>query len=139
MKLSDAIALGRTLAFPWERGRRGEDRKCALMLAGLAANGNSSDWLTNLPFLKAGFDGLKLATPCNCNGEGEWPCPSGNGSVPRVVMHMFNHHVAELGDWTLDRLIDWVRSVEPDESASEAAEELLEDIRQHSAATQASN
>jgi hypothetical protein len=35
----------------------------------------------------------------------------------------------EIGEMSLDQLIDWVRSVEPNEDASESAEEFLETVR----------
>jgi len=45
-------------------------------------------------------------------------------NLSMVVVHLFNDHVMTRKDWTLDQLIDWVRSVEPadpEEKASEAA------------------
>jgi hypothetical protein len=115
MRLSDAIALGRTLALPWEPGNRGGGRMCALMLAGLAASGNSCDWRTNLPFMVESFDGEHpITVPCGCT-RGEWLDSSDLRFGHRAIMHMFNHHVSTVGDWTLDQLIDWVRSIEPPE------------------------
>ena len=122
MRLSDAIALGRMLALPWERGNRGGGRKCAMMLAGLAANGDCGDFITNLPF--AASDST-VTLPCICKGlEGEWPCLNGIGNMRRATMHVFNHHVCTVGDWTLDQLIDWVRSVEPAEVVEVAHAEI---------------
>jgi hypothetical protein len=40
------------------------------------------------------------------------------------IVHVFNYHVCTVKDWTLDQLIDWIRTIEPaEEEAPVAAEE----------------
>ena len=37
------------------------------------------------------------------------------GCYYSTIAHIFDYHVMTTGQWTLDQLIDWIRSVEPDE------------------------
>ena len=46
------------------------------------------------------------------------------GCYYSVIAHIFDYHVMTTGQWTLDQLIDWVRSVEPDEPV-EASESII--------------
>jgi hypothetical protein len=52
-----------------------------------------------------------VLVPCKCNLD-RW-------GIQGVIQHLFDHHVyREFGTksvWTLDQLIDWVRSVEEDD------------------------
>ena len=124
MRLSEAIALGRTTI---EKFIAAELNGCAL---GMAANaiGIKKDycqlyeawpWLGAMEFSRCPVDGC--------------PHPSFMAPAHRIG-HLFDAHVVCVGEpftrWTLDQLIDWVRSVEPNEDASESAEQLLEEIRQ---------
>jgi len=121
MRLSDAIALGRTLLKPragstFSAGGYG----CANGMA-LAAIGKSNcrvgDSLDeNFPIEAMRFAG-KL--PCGCLDIGGY-----SSDVGGVIAHLFDTHVMDGKTWTLDELIDWVRSVEPPEQ--EVAEPLQE-------------
>lgn len=106
MKLSDAIALGRTLKSPraYTLGI-GEDGGCAIGM-GLAAVDEHGSWpavMTRWPWLTN-----QRELPCGCN--------EGVGCSASAIVHVFDFHVYEKCDWTLDQLIDWVRSVEPAEA-----------------------
>jgi len=37
-----------------------------------------------------------------------------------IIVHLFNYHVMTKKDWTMDQLIDWVRSVEPPDPEEDA-------------------
>src|SRR5258705_6677476 len=108
MKLSEAMALGRVLLKPKAMFLTdGEGSGCALGMA-----------LTAI--------GVKIECPCSIDEpEGEWPwlrkfcdCPCSCGlplSYTAAITHIFDDHVmkSSLEPWTLDQLIDWIKSVEP--------------------------
>jgi hypothetical protein len=111
MQLSTAIALGRTLGPMWTRDS--QTGNCAMMAAGLAANSGKWNWRDNLNSRKEDVE-----LPCSCSDGPICDGPfysivSRFASLISQTIHLFNHHVVWRGDWTLDRLIDWVRSVEP--------------------------
>lgn len=50
-------------------------------------------------------------------------------SLSEWIVHVFNYHVMAVKDWTLDRLVQWVASVEPaepEEAVTEHAKEKTE-------------
>lgn len=124
MKLSLAIATGRTVLTPYAgyflaRGQRG----CALGMAGIA------DGLALVE------EGPRVAIENYKAIETHWPwlktegpkCPvcgnSSNHFYTDLIAHIFDAHVAGIkSEWTLDQLIDWIRSVEPAEPATEEAQ-----------------
>jgi hypothetical protein len=146
MRLSEAIALGRTLVHPIPSvvldygGLNG----CAL---GMAYKASGKKVEIHPLEMSVGMDGpMNIWTwlassrelPCKCNIY----CGLNAG---QIIAHLFDYHImactaglcegeAVQQDWTLDQLIDWVRSVEPNEDASESAEQLLEEIRQQAVA-----
>jgi hypothetical protein len=113
MRLSEAIATGRVTIEKWIAG---EIEGCAL---GMAANGAGIE--INYAVVERQWPWLKWVHPGGCPA---WPCAE-NGEYNRedylnLIGHIFDEHV--LMDehptnqpWTLDQLIDWVRSVEPAE------------------------
>ena len=118
MRLSDAIALGRTLikSVPYYRNDT-NGGGCALGMADVAIG--STDSLNHYPWTCA--EGSKFDLPCGCEKvilNHQW--------ASRIIVHIFNEHVHGDGDWTLDRLIDWVRSVEPIEPNEQQAEQVEE-------------
>src|SRR5207248_7167494 len=67
------------------------------------------------------------ALPCGCE-KGTMIMGSGCGGtfysgsmvVVNAIVHLFNYHVMTKKDWTMDQLIDWVRSVEPPDPEEDA-------------------
>jgi hypothetical protein len=65
----------------------------------------------------------RVELPCGCvpRGEdtvlmmngGQWTRTSSVQPLAFAIVHLFNYHVMTVRDWTLQRLIDWVGSVEP--------------------------
>jgi hypothetical protein len=118
MRLSDAIMLGRVTV---DSPKSGDINNCAL---GMAANAcGIKRQYCNIkklwPWLKTDMD-----FPCNCfpnsyiniDSQAAWT----------KVAHIFDHHVMCLEDWTLEQLVDWVRSVEPGEREEGAKDEPSE-------------
>lgn len=116
MRLSDAIAMGRLLVKP--SLICDENHGCVLHMALRAISSDArfsgafTEWRWLLSSVKA---------PCGCERE---------GSAQLGIIHLFDRHVLAQGDWTLDQLIDWVRSVEPAEPGEcvieqQAATELV--------------
>lgn len=104
MRLSEAILLGRvTIIDPAPC----DITRCAL---GMAANAVGVERTTNAvigrwPWL------LKLSdSRCPVMGS----CYTGQVFYS-VLVHIFDSHVILGHDWTLEQLVDWVCSVEPDE------------------------
>ena len=124
MKLSDAILLGSTLLAP-QAGRQysAETQSgCALGMAAIAT-GCSYRKVRNVPWQERRTLGV----------EGVWgswtlevvkrPCKCFFLFVPRkmrvkdVIAHVFDYHVVRQKNWSLEQLVDWVRTVEPNEPA----------------------
>lgn len=113
MKLSDAIALGRVLVKPKANFLvDGEGSGCALGMA-LTAVGKKIEMPSFLEEPEIEWPWLKKVC-------GYHFCSCFYGvSYSQAIAHIFDGHVMKsmaLEPWTLDRLIDWVRSVEPKES-----------------------
>jgi hypothetical protein len=118
MRLSDAIALGRTLKKP-VRGMMGigTNHGCALGMADAGVGGAKfgNEFATELctwPWLSG-----NTRLPCGCRSRRGF-----SSNHAGIIAHLFDEHVFEKEDWTLDQLIDWVRSVEPAEENCEARE-----------------
>jgi hypothetical protein len=126
VKLSEAILLGSTILTPkagvqhetTEEGQQG----CALGMAAIANgctygpprrpdSGESTrslgtagvwgEWVKN-----------KIRRPCTC-----WFLIPRRMQIQEIITHLFDYHVmAKKADWTLDQLVNWVKTVEPVES-----------------------
>ena len=130
MLLSIAIATGRFMVNPKDNVlvTHREDEGCALGMAGLAAG--LSAWDMRTP--EFSFCGKKFKAEENYEVIEElwpWLCKQAPTTFPcgcqyptdeyvkdDVIIHLFDLHVFGEKDWTLDQLIDWVRSVEPQET-----------------------
>ena len=124
MKLSDAILLGSTLLAP-QAGRQysAETQSgCALGMAAIAT-GCTYRKVAAMPTSDRRTLGVEQVW-------GKWtldlvrrPCKCFFLFVPRkmrvkdVIAHLFDHHVVNKKNWTLEQLVDWVRTVEPAEAA----------------------
>lgn len=115
MRLSEAILLGsvsvRPLAGHMIKFENGETFGCALGMACISAAVpvfKSKQIYDEWPWLQAVF-----ALPCCCGGD--------VFLASSVIVHIFDYHI--MGSyhpyWTLEQLVDWVRSVEPPEPDQE--------------------
>lgn len=110
MRLSDAIAMGRTLACPFKGGSSRHDAKpgdgCVLDMAVLAVRGEG-DWH------EAWRIWPWLNTMCLASAPNQWE-DAESDYFWEIIRH-FDRDVMAQRTMTLDQLIDWVRSVEPAE------------------------
>jgi hypothetical protein len=117
MKLSDAILLGSTMIKPLAGKHLSPDgdEGCAWGMVDMATGGRA---FRDLLVMAANF---LAELPCGCTDE--WIIGSGMNvqrresmnNLSAIIVHLFNYHVMTRKDWTLERLVDWVRSVEPAE------------------------
>ncbi len=112
MKLSEAMALGRVLLKPKAMFLTdGEGSGCALGMA-LTAIGVKIEKPSFIEEPEKQWPWLKKS--CNC------PCSCGGSyvSYTAAIAHVFDFHVMSKmwnQQWTMDQLIDWIKSVEPKE------------------------
>jgi len=116
MRLSEQILLGSMTLVPVAYKRHSGDQiqGCALGMAetasGISDYGAEHRW----PWLNG-----NTACPCGCKtykqrgGKIFIACPI--ESYAQAIAHIFNEHVMEDKTWTLEQLVDWIRSVEPAE------------------------
>lgn len=130
MRFSDAIALGRTMIQPCPLAVFGDrNNGCAQGMA-IAAVGGYDRWTagyTSRDFWPWTIKHEEI--PCACQSRGGY----GENTLG-VVAHLFDKHVFGDKTWTLDQLIDWVRSIEPPEpeealAVSTQPDRALEHVR----------
>ena len=116
MRLSDAIATGRTIVMPHAYTIFNSPKEgCALGMGLLGAGGHYSEAPfenPDNPYKQLTERWPWLESPC----AAPCGCIEAQVNVFDVIGHIFDRHVIDDGSWTLDRLIDWVRSVEPSEA-----------------------
>lgn len=119
MRLSDAIALGRTLITPRGGSLGNGVSGCALGM-GLMAKGivAKDEKLLTEPEMNWPWITKYMEFPCACSSKGM------KLRAVDTIVHIFDSHITSdhCTDWTLDNLIDWVRSVEPAETEPAIAE-----------------
>jgi len=159
MRLSEAIVLGSTVVKPKAGALRfsGEDSGCALGMAVIANGGTFRRIKRPLPETERRTLNVediwgpwilrRIGRPCDCGVHlvmGSLRRKKIGGcrrmpfsALPRemrikdVVAHLFDYHVMEKKDWTIDRLATWLRPLEPAEalegSALDRSDTLSED------------
>jgi hypothetical protein len=124
MKLSEAILLGSTVLAPKAGIQYSSTPEaqygCAL---GMAAIANACSFVKNNEPIPKGDSARSLGTagvwgewvreetrrPCSC-----WFLMPRTMPVQEVITHIFDHHImGKRHDWSLDQLVEWVRTVEP--------------------------
>jgi len=123
------MALGSTM-IRWLAGvRHNDDMRsgCALGMVEMATP-NAADMFHRA---KVELENLRMPCDCNCNVQimgsacvNTFYSPVGE-EFCQIVVHLFNYHVMTAKDWSMERLIDWVRSVEladPEEDSNAATE-----------------
>lgn len=123
MRLSEAIRLGSLTIKPIPyKISDGNGGGCALGMAQVAIGTSllRNEW----PWMTERF----INVPCSCVSYKQHDYIDKVSFFPiringDIVVHLFNEHVMEIGDWTLDKLCEWIASVEPKEAESEAVSE----------------
>jgi hypothetical protein len=123
MKLSEAILLGSTVLAPRAGGQHFSETQegCALGMAAVARGCTFRQVTTPFPEndrRTLGAEGVwgqwmlqKVARPCDC-----WRIwIRRKMRIKDVIAHLFDYHVMLKKNWTLERLVAWVETVEPQE------------------------
>jgi hypothetical protein len=123
MKLSEAILLGSTVLAPRAGGQHFSETQegCALGMAAIARGCSFHQVAT--PFAEKdrrtlGAEGVwgpwmlkEVPRPCDC-----WRIwIRRKMRIKEVIAHLFDYHVMVKKNWTLERLVAWVETVEPRE------------------------
>jgi hypothetical protein len=121
MRISEAMNLGRSMLKPragyhWDQQR---NEGCAWGMVNIAAPGkyhymNQSATAMQVP-LPCGCKGLVMGSGCHY-----YDYENGISTLSLAIVHLFNYHVMTANDWTMDQLIDWLRSVEPADPEEDA-------------------
>ena len=139
MKLSEAILLGSTVLAPRAGGQHFAETQsgCAL---GMAAIANGCTFHTVRQFDERdrrtlGTEGVwgnwvlqKVARPCDC-----WRLwIAREMRIKDIITHLFDWHVMVKKNWTLERLVAWVETVEPKnfDPSGDMSPEILERLSQ---------
>jgi len=126
MRASEALMLGSTLLKPlmgtwYQQDSSGEEYGCAMGMiqAGLAGTAGGYSPLAIPEWMRYPW-GRRL--PCDCTGDyvtGSMGLMNSREvseyTVQNTVVHLFNYHVMQKEDWTIERIADWLHSVEPAE------------------------
>jgi hypothetical protein len=123
MKLSKAILLGSTAVAPKAGGQFFPESQAGCAL-GMAAIANGCSFHAVNRFIRyeerrtLGAEGVwgswilrEVVRPCNC---WRFRVPH-EMRIKDVIAHLFDHHVMTKKNWTLERLVAWVETVEPKE------------------------
>jgi hypothetical protein len=124
MKLSEAIRLGSTILTPQAGGQHFAETQsgCALGMAAIARG--CTFHVVPGPVIATerrtlGVEGVwgewilsPVSRPCDC-----WRVRiSREMRIKDIIAHLFDHHVMLKRNWTLERLVAWVETVEPKSS-----------------------
>ena len=122
MKLSDAIVLGSTVLTSRAGGQYypEQDAGCALGMAAIAGGCTfgPARHVAEQDRRALGTEGVwgqwvleVVERPCNC---WRFRAPK-EMRIKDIIAHIFDRHIMQKKDWTLERLVAWVRTVEPAE------------------------
>jgi len=146
MRLSEAILLGSTVVTPKAGALSfsGENAGCALGMAVIARGGTFRHTKQQFPVTERRTLNVEdmwgtwllrpVARPCDCRVPltrnrlrlkeiTAYLRHPRSAALPRemrikdIVAHLFDYHVMEERDWTLDRLTTWLQPLEPSEPA----------------------
>lgn len=129
MRLSEAILAGSMLIKPIPYYRhRDNGSGCALGMGEVAAGCGQNKLESVYPWLLFSVK----ATPCGCSSI---TYPDGLGvhsysieTFTCAIAHIFNEHVMGDKTWTLERLCDWVDSVDPTPREYKTVHEIVDDV-----------
>lgn len=118
MRLSERIMLGSLILKPMAGIRKSGDGRFGCVFGMADETGHEFyKWTNEMPE-------VSVCLPCDCGRDGsaimgnccrKYPRSFCTRSYVQAIVHIFNYHVCTAKDWTLEQLVDWVRSVEPAE------------------------
>ena len=121
MKLSESILLGSTVLAPRAGGQHFSESQegCALGMAAVARGCTFHTVISPVDDRERrtlGVEGIwgpwlleQMERPCDC-----WRIwIRRKMRIKDIIAHLFDFHVMDKGNWTLERLIAWVQTVEP--------------------------
>ncbi len=123
MKLSEAILLGSTVLAP-QAGRQYSSETKAGCALGMAAIANGCTFRPTTQFKQndrrtLGVEGVWgswvltiVGRPCKC---WRWVAPR-EMRIKDIIAHLFDYHVMEKKNWTVEQLVEWVKTVEPNDA-----------------------
>jgi hypothetical protein len=124
MKLGEAILLGSSVLAPRAGGQHFAETQegCALGMAAVARGCTFRTWTK--PFDERdrrtlGAEGVwgnwvleQVERPCNC-----WRIRMRRKMrIKDIIAHLFDYHIMNKRNWTLEQLVAWVQTVEPKET-----------------------
>jgi len=123
MKLSEAILLGSTVLAPKAGGQFFSETQqgCALGMAAVARGCTFRTVMRPIDDRERrtlGVEGIwgswllqRMERPCDC-----WRIwIRRKMRIKDIITHLFDYHVMDKRDWSIEQLAAWVKSVEPDE------------------------
>jgi hypothetical protein len=125
MRLSEAILLGSTVVHPRAGSLRVSrtNEGCVLGMAAIAVGCTFTKALPQIPvkdlrtvnieFVFGPWMLWVVMRPCEC----QWPLPR-EMRIKDVIAHLFDVHVMEKKNWSLQQLAEWVEGWEPRESTA---------------------
>lgn len=129
LKFSDAIELGSMVLKP----------KACTIYSKVAHTNLNGDWLEPIEVGCALGMANKAIGDINANTHTVWPwtkvrilCPCRcrlESSVASMVAHLFDSHVFGKHDMTLKQLIEWVRSIEPQDNEQEESVNEVQSVQ----------
>jgi hypothetical protein len=133
MKLSEAILLGSTVLAPRAGGQHFSETQqgCALGMAAVARGctfHSVSRPIDDKDRRTLGVEGVwgdwvlkEVERPCDC-----WRIwMRRKMRIKDIIAHLFDYHVMDKRNWTMERLATWVETVEPKEVEPEFGTDLV--------------
>jgi hypothetical protein len=123
MKLSEAILLGSTVLAPKAGGQHFSETQqgCALGMAAVARGCTFRTVIRPIDDGERRTLGVEGVWGLWMLGRVERPCDCWRIWIRRkmrikdIIAHLFDYHVVEKRNWTLEQLVAWVETVEPKE------------------------
>jgi hypothetical protein len=138
MKLSEAILLGSTVIAPRAGGQHFSETQqgCALGMAAVARGCTFRTITSPVDHRERrtlGVEGVwgdwvleQMERPCDC-----WRIwIRRKMRIKDIIAHLFDYHIMDKGNWTLEQLVGWVETVEPKEARPEFGLTFLIQLQQ---------
>ena len=132
MTIGEALRLGSLTMkpFPGHFYHDGNDSGCALGMINNAVGGSRAKCHYQYREAFPEIHNTLVPYPCDCvgsmvvGGGCAWVPRTSVNNIEGMVCHLFNYHVCQTKDWTIDRLAEWLDQVYPHPVPAEALAEM---------------